>query len=134
MNARDQQGNSALHLAVLNGHDSCVKALLYYSEQAHLKLKCDAINENGDTALHLASRWGYCNIVKLLLQWEADWKIPNKQKQTAVNVAQNVKVSKMISDFHEVERNNAKQITIGSKIWTGITRQLSLRRRPTQLN
>lgn len=121
-------------MAVQNGHDSCVKALLYYSEQAHFKLNCDAVNEDGETALHLAARWGYINIVQILLQWEADWKIFNKHKQTAAHVAQNVKLSKMISNFHEVDRKDLKERNIGNKFWIGITRQLSLRRRPTQTN
>lgn len=121
-------------MAVLNGHDSCVKALLYYSEQAHFKLNCDATNEDGETALHLASRWGYINIVQLLLQWEADWRIFNKHKQTAADVAQNVKLSKTISNFHELEGKDLKEKSVGNKFWTGITRQLSFKRRPTQIN
>ena len=132
LNGRDCQGNSALHLAVENGHDSCVKALLYYSEQAHIKLDIDGLNQQGETALHLASRWGYRHIVNLLLQWEADSRIVSKDRQTAVDVAQNLKISQAILKYQEVEdkSNGWKETNVGSKLWAGIRRQLSLKRSP----
>ncbi|KAI9559346.1 putative ankyrin repeat domain-containing protein 27-like [Daphnia sinensis] len=133
LNCRDCQGNTALHLAVLNGHEPCVKALLYYSEQAHFRLDYDAVNCNGDTAMHLAARWGYTNIVQLLLQWEVDCRIFNKHKQTAADVAQNVKISQLISKFSDTEeKRNLRERLGSSRFWTGLTRQLSLKRRPIQ--
>ena len=134
LNSRDLHGNTPLHLAALNGHESCVKALLYYSEQAHFKLNLCAMNEEGETALHIAARWGYINVVQLLLQWEADLRIFNKHKKTAADVAQNVKISKMITKFYELEGINTKARIGHGKFWTGITRQLSLKRRPTQIS
>ena len=119
LNYRDLQGNTALQLAVLNGHESCVKALLYYSEQAHFRLNYDAMNGNGDTALHLAARWGYTSIVQLLLQWEVDCRIFNKHKQTAVDVSQNLKISRMISKFCEQGGRNMKEGFGSGRFWTG---------------
>lgn len=120
-------------MAVLNGHDSCVKALLYYSEQAHIRLEIDAVNNDGETALHLASKWGYCSIVKLLLQWEVDCGIVNKNQKTAADIAQNFKIAETISKYNDFD-NTVKAKNAGSKFWAGITRQLSLRRQPIQPN
>lgn len=135
LNYRDFQGNTAFHLAVLNGHEPCVKALLYYAEQAHFRLDYDAMNDNGDTALHLAARWGYINIVQLLLQWEMDCSILNRHKQTAADVSQNLKISQLISKFCESEeKGNFKERLGSSRFWTGLTRQLSLKQRPIPPN
>lgn len=129
LNCRDLQGDSPLHLAAMNGHESCVKALLYYSEQAHYRLNIDGVNQNGETALHLAAKWGYGTIVQLLLQWEANARILNKHKKDAADVAQNVKISKAIFKFYGEEGQNFKLKGTQGKFWTGITRQLSLRQR-----
>ena len=97
----DDNGSMPIHLAVLNGHESCVKALLYYAEQARFKLEIDAQNNEGDTPLHLAARWGYDNVVNLLLQWNVDRNIVNNRNLTAVCVAQNRKLSQFISQYNE---------------------------------
>ena len=101
LNVMDDNGSMPIHLAVLNGHESCVKALLYYAEQARFKLEIDAQNNEGDTPLHLAARWGYENVVNLLLQWNVDRNIVNNRNLTAVCVAQNRKLSQFISQYNE---------------------------------
>ena len=101
LNETDCDGNTALHLSVLNGHESCVKALLYYAEQAHFKLEVNATNKEGDTPLHLAARWGYSSIVNLLLQWDADVTVENNSTHTPIQVAQNLKLSQVITLYNE---------------------------------
>lgn len=125
LNVQDTQNNTALHLAVRNGHESCVKALLYYSEQAHIKLDLNLGDCNGDTALHIASRWGYYSIVQLLLQWNADSTQPNRKRQVAADVAQNVNIARLLFQFGSMHTKETPR----SRFWSGITRQLSLRRK-----
>lgn len=130
LNAVDFQGNTPLHLAVQNSNESCVKALLYYSEHAHLKLLSDAVNEDGETPLHLAAKWGYASIVRLLLEWEANTRVLNKKKLSASDVAQNLRIKIMLEQAQS-EVNVSRQSNT-KKIWNGIARQLSLRRAKPQ--
>lgn len=127
LNAVDFQGDSPLHLAVQGGHESCVKALLYYAEHAHLKLLCDSLNEDGETPLHLAAKWGYSSIVRLLLEWEASTKILTKKKLTALDLAQNLRIKKMLDQVNT--GLDMKQNSNSKKLWGGIARQLSFIRR-----
>ena len=55
INALDHHGNTPLHLACSNGHEECVKALLFHKGQCRVNLA----NNQGDTPLHNAARWGY---------------------------------------------------------------------------
>ena len=55
INATDNHGNTPLHLACSNGHEECVKALLFHKGQCQVNVA----NNQGDTPLHNAARWGY---------------------------------------------------------------------------
>ncbi|RUS73472.1 hypothetical protein EGW08_018770 [Elysia chlorotica] len=93
--AVDNEGNTPLHLSCANGHEDCVKALVFYDASQNM-LNINAANEVGDTPLHLAAKWGYESIVKTLLESGADSTLRNRKKQTAVSLAQNIKVQRLL--------------------------------------
>ncbi|GFO47363.1 ankyrin repeat domain-containing protein 27, partial [Plakobranchus ocellatus] len=93
--AVDNEGNTPLHLCCANGHDECVKALVFYDANLN-QLDINKVNEVGDTPLHLAAKWGYESIVKTLLESGADSTVLNRKRQTAVSLAQNVKVQRLL--------------------------------------
>lgn len=76
--AVDQRGATALHHAAFNSHPDCCEALV------SLGLQVDAINENGETPLHQYSDAATC---LALLQAGARWDIPDKNGNTALDVA-----------------------------------------------
>lgn len=63
INAADHHGNTPLHLACSNGHEECVKALLFHKRQCNI----NQTNRQGDTALHNAARWGYGKSVDMIM-------------------------------------------------------------------
>ena len=75
--------------AALHGHESCVKALIYFAEhrKAGPALRLNSQNKRGDTALHLAASLGYAGIVQILLEYDADRSARNVRKQTASDCA-----------------------------------------------
>ena len=75
--------------AALHGHESCVKALIYFTEhrKAGPALWLNSHNKRGDTALHLAASLGYAGIVQILLEYDADMSLRNVRKQTASDCA-----------------------------------------------
>lgn len=92
-------GNTALHLATNNGHETCVKALIYFNEQELLHLNMNAVNNQGDSPLHAAARWGYISIIQLLLDHGANPLLENKRKVTPLQNSNNLHVAKLITSF-----------------------------------
>ena len=74
-NATDDEKNTALHMTANNGHESCVKALIYYSEHQSCPLDLNAQNLVGNTPLHMAAKWGFSTIVQILLSYDARYNI-----------------------------------------------------------
>ncbi len=66
VDARGQQGASALHWAAFNGDLEMVRMLL------DAGARVDAVLDNGSTPLHLAAFEGHTDVVRLLLQRGAD--------------------------------------------------------------
>ena len=52
INAQDNEGNTSLHLAVLNGHVGATNAILNHNADDTI------LNQNEDPPLHLAIKWG----------------------------------------------------------------------------
>lgn len=94
-----------MHLAANNGHECCVKALIYYSENSMCKIDMDAVNRSGNTPLHLAARWGYLGIVQVLLQFEAMVNVKNKRKQKPLDIAHSIFVKRMLIDAEAEQRH-----------------------------
>lgn len=105
----DSYGNTALHLAVDRGHESCVKAMLYLSEHMNVPMNANTANDNGDTPLHLAARWGYHMIVRILLECGAKCEPINKKGQTPLAIAYNediVEVLKCRAQANNIDGNS----------------------------
>ncbi len=66
ISSRDRGGETALHIAALNGRKNVAEFLV--SNQADV----DALDERGETPLHLAASEGHKDVVELLLASNAD--------------------------------------------------------------
>jgi hypothetical protein len=81
VDARDDGGNTPLHLASERGDVNMVETLL----------KCDADpnskNSRGDTPMHSAVRWDHAPVVRALSKWGADERIANDDGKTPLDVA-----------------------------------------------
>lgn len=61
----------------MNGHDCCVKALLYFADHASLPVDLNSQDCDGNSALHHASQAGYDSIIEVLLEYKAKVTIKN---------------------------------------------------------
>ncbi|VVC33012.1 VPS9 domain,Ankyrin repeat-containing domain,Ankyrin repeat [Cinara cedri] len=103
----DNEGNSPLHLCCSNGHDACVKALLYFMEFSDSKLNINVQNNQGDTPLHLCFKWGYSSIVQILIEQDGDPLVCNRRGQTCFDCAFN---SRMVEIFSIYKKNNIERV------------------------
>lgn len=103
----DNEGNTPLHLCCSNGHDACVKALLYFMEFSDSKLDINVQNNQGDTPLHLSFKWGYSDIVQILIEQDADPLVCNRRGQTCFDCAHN---SKMVETFSVYKKRNSERV------------------------
>ncbi|KAL3428453.1 ankyrin repeat protein [Phlyctema vagabunda] len=78
----DKFGNSPLHLAAINGHDSTIKLLLKFGA-----LDIDAKNQLGSTALIIAAAYGWHIVTKTLLNVGADIGSLNHHLNTPLHQA-----------------------------------------------
>ena len=93
MHCVDNNGNSCLHLALLNKHENCALYILDKIEaNSHL---INLQNKEGDTLLHIAASVGYLTCVEILLSKGADiWAKNYAHKRTPlVMCAKNDKVA-----------------------------------------
>lgn len=81
VNAQDEWGKTALHMAAANGHEEIVKALV--DAGANLALA----NESGNTALHWSCLMGQEGVTRLLMQSGANPSALNMMEQTPVDEA-----------------------------------------------
>lgn len=77
INAVTNYQQTSLILASMNGHDCCVKALLYFADHTCLSLDLNAQDSDGNTALHLASQSGFDAIIDGLLEYKAKATLKN---------------------------------------------------------
>eukprot|EP01059_Diplonema_ambulator_P028983 TRINITY_DN4803_c0_g1_i1.p1 TRINITY_DN4803_c0_g1~~TRINITY_DN4803_c0_g1_i1.p1 ORF type:complete len:213 (+),score=70.06 TRINITY_DN4803_c0_g1_i1:50-688(+) len=83
VDAEDEQGRSALHMACANGHVSVVKLLL----GRKVKPKIDAQNKEGSTPMHFAAMNGSKEIVQDLLNAGYNVAIRNKFNRKPIDEA-----------------------------------------------
>lgn len=81
LEARENRGNTALHIAVIYGQGEVVKLLL--EENTNI----DARNMDGDTPLHLAVEWQRKAILKTLIKAGVDVNLQNLRSYTALALA-----------------------------------------------
>lgn len=86
---------TALSAAAATGNNDIVKILLKHDATHTLNV---VETPTGNTALILASMNGYNEIVKLLLEHGADPTIKNKEGKTALDLAANDEIKKLIED------------------------------------
>ena len=74
IDAKNFNGDTALHLACHHGRLECVMALVSNGAQIDLK------DQEGNTPLHLACQMGHDSLVKALLVIDADYGEKNEKK------------------------------------------------------
>jgi ankyrin repeat protein/serine/threonine protein kinase len=76
------RGDTALHLALLSGHEACASELLQYSN-----IEVNVRNDVGRTPLYLAAMMGLADIVRQLIGKNANLELACKEGFTPLQVA-----------------------------------------------
>ncbi len=99
---RDNNGNTALHLAVINGNKDAVIMFLKHGIDVNVP------NKDFDTALHLALRHKQNDIAKLLISHDANLWVENAAKETPLGYQEDERypVAKLI--FTQIKNLNSK--------------------------
>jgi ankyrin repeat protein len=87
----DEFGETALHRAAANGHETVLRVLIDHNEQSRFKYGIDQRDHAGETPLLFAVRTGgSAAVVKLLLGARADptVRLPQQADQTVLEVAE----------------------------------------------
>lgn len=66
VNVQNMNGEAALHLSAMGGHDEVANLLLNHGAEINVKSRV------GETPLHYATRYGHTDVVKTLLERNAD--------------------------------------------------------------
>jgi len=82
VNAQDNDGDTALMIAVREGHTEVVKLLIEVGADVN------AQDSDGDTALMTASRGGYLDVVQLLIDAGVDVNAKNDSGETALSLVE----------------------------------------------
>jgi ankyrin repeat domain-containing protein 50 len=81
VDAKDEDGQTALHKAALNGHETVVRLLLDHNAEVDVK------DEGGRTALHGAAFNGHEVVVRLLLDHQAEVDAKSENGRTTLHRA-----------------------------------------------
>ncbi len=109
----NKEKNTALHLALINGHESSARYLL---DKINDVTFLNQININGDTALHLAASNGYSVCVENLLNKGANiWIKNNKSHTPLLSCAKNdsvadcleIMLTKFLHTIQAYDNNNS---------------------------
>ena len=84
---KNNEGNSYLHLAVINQNEKLIKELIKKGININIQ------NNNGNTALHLAYKYGNSSIIKLLTKNGINNLIKNKEGKIAKEIKE-IKLNK----------------------------------------
>ncbi len=87
VNARDEDGYTALFIAALRGHKEVVELLLAKGADINARLDVDAKGAGGWTSLHAASRHDRKSVAQLLIAKGADVNAKTEKGQTALSLA-----------------------------------------------
>merc|ERR1719235_3127582 len=83
----EENGNTALHVAVQNGHCELVRYLV-----DDLNCWVNARNRAGNTALHMGVEYDYYKINQILVKAGADYAIENSEGHLAIQGISGLKV------------------------------------------
>jgi ankyrin repeat protein len=97
VNARDQDGWTALLLAVDKRRTAATQLLLDRGADVNAKCDCTGYSRGGWTALMLAARNGSTEIVKMLILKHANVHMKNNWGQTAIELAKQNRRSEIIT-------------------------------------
>ena len=104
LNYKDKEGNSYLHLAVINQNEKVVNLLIKKGININMQ------NKFGNTALHLAYEYGNNLIISMLINNGINTLIRNKENKIAKEIKKkkiNKKISKNKSNhFNRCDKNN----------------------------
>ena len=107
LNAKNEQGYTALHIATNEGSLATVKHLIELGADVNAK---DDLR--GCTALQLAAYLNFDHVVKFLIKMGADVNAKNKQGYTALQLAKTKKHSEIIDILEAERRVDANELNI----------------------
>jgi ankyrin repeat protein len=92
LNARNELGNTALHMAAANGHADLIDLLMQHSatiaqSPGRAAIHVDARNQLGNTPLSYAAQQNQLGPVRRLLHFGANVNSVNESKQTPLDLA-----------------------------------------------
>lgn len=102
LDAKNFQGNTALHIMVARGRLACVISLLSHGASVN------AVGCDGDTPLHAAVR-GDVSLIHALIVFGADVNQPNQKGETARHLAATSKLSKRDSVLYTLHAVGARR-------------------------
>ena len=95
VNARDKDGDTPLHLAVIEKNFDLVKLLIEYGADVN------ALDKNGYNSLNIAASRGYFDITKLLIEYGADPFITDNDGKTPLDICQNDDIRSLLEKYME---------------------------------
>ena len=117
LEARSYGGETALSLAVDNGHLETIKSLLVRGAQIDTQ-NSDKFDKN--TPLHKASKYSHNDVLKFLLMCGANQDIRNKSGKTAEDCAENEETKAVFREFNEMGQQSIVDLfnlSINEKNW-----------------
>ena len=111
---KDKEGNSYLHLAVINQNEIMIKLLIKKGINLNMQ------NKAGNTALHIAYEYGNDSIIKILTSNGINTLIKNKDNKMAKDMKE-IKISKNKSAYnntfiYKTNKNNKFEYEINGNI------------------
>lgn len=103
VNVRNNDGNTALHIAVMSNSYACVSTILQHRRRVDVNL----VNQNNDTALHIAVKnRSSSRIVDALILGGANGDIKNSDDKTPLEIAKESynKMSSVLKTAHRRQR------------------------------
>ncbi|XP_064478595.1 85/88 kDa calcium-independent phospholipase A2-like [Ornithodoros turicata] len=102
LDAKNFQGNTALHIMVARSRLSCVVGLLSHGASV------DAVGKDGDTPLHAAVR-GDVSVVQALIVFGADVNCTNEKNETPRHLASSLSVGNRDEVIHALHAVGARR-------------------------
>jgi hypothetical protein len=121
VNARDNVGNTPLHLASLRGDIAIVNALIRAG--AHVNTR----SIEGDAPLHEASSRGHVDVINTLLKAGGDPFLKTKYGKTSFDLAKTQKIRQMMLDspyWNRSKRQTLAMKSLGNRLPPNVARRI----------